>query len=207
MPPYLVLDACVLMSGVLRPWLLELAAAGMFKPIWSERIGREWRRNAARIWSIEPALLDQEWQHMQTRFTSANISSWTETYATMPALKYSDPKDWHVIEAAWMAKQAHPDQAVGIVTVNIKDFSRSELRQRGLDLWDPDRLLSKWHETHNALLTESLGQVITELVSVGRRHPAPASDFLKRERLFRLNKQMAQHTKSTEITDKTAQRP
>ena len=193
MPPYLVLDACVLMSGVLRPWLLDLAQAGLFEPVWSERIGREWRRNAARIWSIEPVLLDQEWQHMQTRFTSANVSSWNDTHATMPPLKYSDAKDWHVIEAAWLAKQAHPDQAVGIVTINIKDFSRSELRQRGLDLWAPDRLLSNWHETHATLLTQSLHAVIAELVSTGRRHPAAVSDFLKRERLFRLNKRMAAH--------------
>jgi len=192
MPPYLVLDACVLMSGVLRPWLLDLAETGLFKPLWSERIGREWRRNAARIWSIEPVLLDQEWQHMQARFKSANVSAWAdqELAACNLTLRYSDPKDWHVIEAAWLAKQAHPEQTVGIVTINIKDFSRSELRQCGLNLWDPDHLLSDWFETHPTVLMQSLDYVIGELVSAGRRHPAPVADFLKRERLFRLNKRM-----------------
>lgn len=59
-PPVLVLDACVLMSGVLRPVLLDLAQAGLFAPAWTQRIGEEWRRNAARLWPITPHLLEQE---------------------------------------------------------------------------------------------------------------------------------------------------
>lgn len=179
------------MSGVLRPWLLELAKQGFFEPVWSDRIGYEWRRNAARIWDIEPALLEREWQNMQTQFTSANVSTWPEQSNDPPALKYSDRKDWHVIEAGWRARQAAPERPIGIVTLNIKDFSRSELRRLGLDLWEPDRLLSKWWETKPEVLTQSLNQVIDDLIVTGRRHPAPIADFLKRERLFRLNKLLA----------------
>ena len=177
------------MSGVMRPWLLALADAGLFSPIWSDRIGREWQRNAARIWSIEPELLQAEWQKMQTRFASANVSRWSTSIDNpMPALKYSDEKDWHVIEAAWHARQANPLAATGIVTINIKDFSRSELRRLGLDLWEPDRLLSKWHDTHATRLVQALNTVIKDLVDSGRRHPATPSDFLMRERLFRTRK-------------------
>ncbi len=178
------------MSGVLRPWLLELAQEGLFKPIWSDRIGSEWRRNAARIWDIEPSLLEREWDNMQVQFASANVSRW-QGNTSLPALKYSDAKDWHVIEAGWLAKQANPDSSAGVLTINIKDFSRSELRQLGLDLWEPDRLLSKWWLSHQALLRQSLNQTIDELVATNRRHPAPPADFLKRDRLFRLNKLMA----------------
>lgn len=176
------------MSGVLRPWLLKLAEHGLFKPIWSDRIGDEWRRNAARIWSIEPAVLQSEWNAMQTQFASANVSRWSNPQNALPALKYSDAKDWHVIEAGWLAREAAPDRLAGIVTLNIKDFSRSELRHLGLELYDPDRLLSKWWETESDTLTDSLSQVINDLVTTGRRHPATMTDFLKRERLFRLNK-------------------
>ncbi len=49
-PPFIVLDACVLMSGILRRLLLRLAEAGVFQPVWTERIGEEWRRNACRMW-------------------------------------------------------------------------------------------------------------------------------------------------------------
>ena len=197
MPPCLVLDACVLMSGVLRPWLLELAKQGLFEPIWSDRIGDEWQRNAARIWNIEPALLEREWNDMQTQFARANVSRWSVTPNDLPALKYSDSKDWHVIQAGWHARQAAADRPTGIVTLNIKDFSRSELRRLGLDLWEPDRLLSKWWEAKPDTLTESLSQVIDDLITAKRRHPAPVADFLKRERLFRLNKLMAGSTTPT----------
>lgn len=180
------------MSGVLRPWLLDLAEQGLYEPVWSERIGREWCRNAARIWSIDPPLLAQEWQDMQVRFTSANVSLWATPERTMPKLKYCDPKDWHVVESAWLAKQSDPNRTVGIVTLNLKDFSRSELRQLGLDLWDPDRLLSKWHDTSGAVIENSLQEVLSALVRSGRRHAAPTQTFLKRERLFRLNKQITE---------------
>ena len=184
------------MSGVLRPWLLKLANAGLYQPLWSERIGREWRRNAERIWSIEANVLDDEWQAMQHGFTDANVSLWpSASEVNMPTLKYSDAKDWHVIEAAWQAKQTYPDRHCGIVTFNIKDFSRSELRRLGLDLWEPDRLLSDWHRSHATLIQTTLDGVISELVASGRRHAAPIEVFLKRERLFRLNKKL------------TAQRP
>lgn len=190
MPPFLVIDACVLMSGVLRPWLLELARQGLFTPIWSDRIGQEWRRNAARIWNIEPALLEREWDDMQTTFGLANVSRWPHRSADFPALKYSDSKDWHVIEAGWLARRAYPAHATGILTINLKDFSRSELRQLGLDLWSPDRLFSRWWESSADILGQSLNQVIDDLVRSNRRHPASVADFLKRERLFRLNKLM-----------------
>ena len=177
------------MSGVLRPWLLLLAKHDLFKPVWSDKIGSEWRRNATRIWDIEPSVLQSEWDDMQSQFESANVSRWPTTVERQALdLKYSDRKDWHVIEAGATAKEAQADQSTGIVTLNIKDFSRSELRKLGLDLWDPDRLLSMWWETQPELLTQTLNQVIEDLVIHGRRHPAPTEDFLKRERLFRLNK-------------------
>lgn len=193
MQPYLVLDACILMSGVLRPWLLKLGTHDLFYPLWSDRIGQEWQRNAARIWDIEPSLLEREWLDMQQAFKSANVSRWQDVVAA-PALKYSDAKDWHVIETAWLSRQQTPTHPTGIVTFNIKDFSRSELRRLGIDLWDPDRLLTHWWETNQALLMDTLDETIHELVEGGRRHRAPLSDFLKRERLFRLNKLLQQAT-------------
>ena len=175
------------MSGVLRPWFLRLGAQELFQPIWSDRIGLEWRRNAARIWSISPELLEQEWLAMEQAFDKANVSRWPNP-TSVPTLKYSDEKDWHVIQTAWHIKQARPEARVGIVTYNIKDFSRSELRQLGIDLWDPDRLLSSWWDANQTALLGTLTDAIAELVHQGRRPSAPLTDFLKRERLFRFNK-------------------
>ena len=88
--PGLVLDACVLMSGLLRPLLLDLAQAGLFAPLWSDKIGQEWQRNAARLWPIDINLLKGEWQLMQERFPAANMGDVTffET-----DLRHTDRKD------------------------------------------------------------------------------------------------------------------
>ena len=189
MPPFLVLDACILMSGVLRPWLLTLAQSGLYEPVWSDRIGLEWRRNAARIWSLPEALLQDEWQAMNTRFPNANASARSGAHvAEPPELKHSDPKDWHVITAGYWVKREHPAHPVGVLTFNVKDFRRSELRQLGLDLWEPDRLLVSWWPDQQDVLKSTLHSVIAELVRTGRREAAPIDTFLKRDRLYRFNK-------------------
>ena len=76
--PGLVLDACILMSGLLRPLLLNLAHAGLLVPLWTDKIGQEWQRNAARLWPIEPELLKKEWQLMQEQFPHSNMGDVTE---------------------------------------------------------------------------------------------------------------------------------
>jgi hypothetical protein len=187
MPQKLVLDACILMSGVLRPLFLHLGQLGWFDPIWSDQIGREWRRNAARLWSVDMALLEQAWEDMQLTFPQANVDTWHSSH-TLPTLQYSDAKDWHVILTGIQAKLTFPDTDALILTWNIKDFRRSELRQHGLGLADPDRWLSRAFDEQPQALVTVIEQTLADLVSEGRRQPEPSAELLKRERLFRLAK-------------------
>ncbi|WP_454692465.1 PIN domain-containing protein [Achromobacter aloeverae] len=188
-PPLLVLDACVLMSSVLRPLLLRLADLRAYRPVWSARIGQEWVRNAARIWEVEPALVEQDWQAMQTRFPDADAGEFSAYEA---GLRYSDPKDRHVIAAglAWRARcgeQVAP--ATGVLTWNLKDFNRSELRRLGMDVHSPDRLLSFWWEQDPEPLRSALAETMEQLVAAGRQ-PEPLAVTLNRERLHRLRSLM-----------------
>lgn len=181
--PGLVLDACVMMSGLLRPLLLDLGHAGLLVPIWTDKIGDEWQRNAARLWPIEPALLAQEWQNMQQKFPTANMGNVTEFETS---LRHTDRKDKHVAAAGIAAVARKVSGPVSVLTWNIKDFSRSELRKQGLGLSDPDRLLSLWWPTHKALLKEHVERTLSELFASGRRQAEPVVSMLKRDRLFRL---------------------
>lgn len=192
-PNHLVLDACVMMSGVLRPLLLTMAREGWYEPVWSDRIGSEWQRNAARIWPVAAELLEQEWEQMQSLFPQANSTVWPNNLiltptTVSPPLEYSDPKDWHVVMTGIQAKQRSPDSDVTIVTWNIKDFRRSELRKHGLNLTDPDRLLCQWWQTRSLDLGAHLQRTITTLIDSGRRRAEPLEVFLKRERLFKLRR-------------------
>ncbi|MFC4275591.1 PIN domain-containing protein [Achromobacter aloeverae] len=184
-PPLLVLDACVLMSSVLRPLLLQLAGRDAYRPVWSARIGQEWVRNAARIWEVDRALVEQDWQAMQARFPDADAG---EFDAYESGLRYSDPKDRHVI-AAGLARRARCGEqiapATGVLTWNLKDFNRSELRRLGMDVYSPDRLLSFWWEQDPEPLRDALALTMEQLVATGRQ-PEPLAVTLNRERLHRL---------------------
>ena len=181
--PALVLDACVMMSGLLRPLLLNLAKTGLFDPLWTDKIGQEWQRNAARLWPIDPELLKTEWHSMQEQFPTANMGDVTLFEAS---LKHTDRKDKHVAATGIAAVANVQSGPISVLTWNIKDFSRSELRRQQLGLIDPDRLFSQWWPTHRQILSNTLDLTVAELVSSGRRQAEPMLDMLRRDRLFRL---------------------
>ena len=181
--PGLVLDACILMSGLLRPLLLNLAQAGLLMPLWTDKIGQEWQRNAARLWPIEPELLKNEWQLMQEQFPHSNMGDVTEFEAE---LRHTDRKDKHVAAAGIAGVSKQVAQPISVLTWNLKDFSRSELRKQQLGLIDPDRLLSQWWPTQSSQLQQHIDTTVEELFSAGRRQPEPVVAMLKRDRLFRL---------------------
>lgn len=179
----LVLDACILMSGLLRPLLLNLAHAGLLVPLWTDKIGQEWQRNAARLWPIEPELLKKEWQLMQEQFPHSNMGDVTEFEVD---LRHTDRKDKHVAATGIAGVSMQVAQPISVLTWNLKDFSRSELRKQQLGLIDPDRLLSQWWATQPSLLQQHIDATVQELFSTGRRQPEPVVAMLKRDRLFRL---------------------
>jgi hypothetical protein len=190
-PPFVVLDACVLMSSILRPLLLRLAQDGIFAPVWSARIGEEWIRNAARLWKVTPDEVAVLWESMQDQFPDADAGD-VLPYET--GLRYSDPKDHHVI-AAGLAKRARcglpRPPTVLVMTWNLKDFNRSELRRLGLDAFNPDKLLSAWWGQSRAALRAALQGTATDVAAVGRE-PEPLDTTLHRAKLYRLRALVAQ---------------
>ncbi len=182
---FVVLDACVLMPTILRRLLLRVASQGCFVPAWSARIGDEWRRNAARLWEVPLAELQGEWDDMNSRFPDADPGD-CSAYET--GLRYSDPKDWHVI-AAGLARRARSGLAypptVSVMTWNLKDFNRSELKRQAVGVASPDALLSKWFDDSPERMMPAFENVLADASLVGR----PALDLaqaLHKERLFRL---------------------
>lgn len=183
-PGLLVLDTCVLLSNVLRRVFLRLAAQGCFIPVWSERIGGEWRRNAARIWGVPMEDIDVQWAALQQVFPQADQG---DVGGYESGLQRSDPKDWHVIAAGRAAKGRHPGRSAAIVTRNTKDFNRTELRGYGMTLFEPDDLLVRFHAAYPDLMRALVPEI--PLFAAGpEQAPASLETILKRERLFRLNR-------------------
>lgn len=177
-----VLDTCILISNVLRFLSLGLAQAGYFQPAWSPHIREEWLRNASRLWHVERSALELDWAQWEQQFPRANQGI---VHSFQDGLKYSDPKDWHVIAAARAAQANFAHQPVSILTKNSKDFNRSELKRLGITRWAPDRFFcALWPQaqTHLQLLLQQLPAAV--------RAPDKAllttEALLKRERLFDL---------------------
>jgi len=187
LPDILVIDTCVLISNVLRRLLLRLAGHGCFQPAWSPVIGDEWRRNASRVWGVPIADLEVQWEALQAAFPMADQG---EVAAFKEGLKRSDPKDWHVIAAALAAQARQPGCAVAVVTRNTRDFNRSELRQRGLQLFDPDQLLLRCWESDPELVRSQCALIAADALLAGRE-AEPLDSVLRRERLFRFNRVLA----------------
>lgn len=183
-PDVLVIDTCVLISSVLRPLLLRMAQTGWFRPVWSPIIGEEWRRTAVRLWQSSPHDIALQWQALQDDFPAADVGDVSDYVA---GLARSDPKDWHVIAAGRAAMNRYSGSTVAIVTRNIKDFHRAELRKLGLYLFDPDQLLSRFW-SRNAIQMQVHLVELAEHIGIAGYKPEPLETLLKRERLFRLNR-------------------
>ncbi len=183
-PAVIVLDTCVLLSNVLRRMFLRLAGERRCVPIWSERIGGEWQRNAPRIWGVSPGDVRAQWTALQAAFPMADLGDVSRYEA---GLQRSDPKDWHVIAAGRAAKVRHPGCVTAIVTRNIRDFNRTELRGYGLALFEPDDLLLRFHHAWPDSMQRLMPQV-THWAQAPGKAPATLEAVLKRERLFRLNR-------------------
>ncbi len=186
LPGVLVLDTNVLLSNVLRRVFLQLAARGAFQLAWSPVIGDEWRRNAHRLWGTDPDLLAWHWHALQLAFPRADLG---DVSPGKQGLRYSDPKDWHVIAAARTAQSRWPRERVVVLTRNVRDFNRSELKRLGLQAWEPDHCL--WLCAHAGLALPA--DVLAHLADDAAREDQELSveKMLKRERLFRYGSWMA----------------
>lgn len=184
LPDVVVIDTCVLISNVLRFLLLHMARQGCFRPAWSAVIGDEWRRNAARLWGISAIDIGTQWEALQQLFPDADQG---DIVAYKADLHRSDPKDWHVIAAARAVKERHRDLSVAVLTRNVRDFNRTELRGLGLALFDPDQFLLRCWMRWPDLLMGLLGKLQTDFEDAGKVADS-VDTILKRERLFRLNR-------------------
>jgi predicted nucleic acid-binding protein len=125
-----LLDSCVLYPARLRDLLLSLAAAGLFRPIWSDIIQEEWMNNVlANRPDLTRAQLEATRSAMDRAFPAASVSGFE---SLIPALSLPDPNDRHVLAAALHAR------AELIITVNLKDFPTAALTPHSIIAAHPD---------------------------------------------------------------------
>lgn len=127
-----LLDTCVLFPTVMREVLLGVARAGLYTPLWSERILEEWARAARKIGPTGEPQARGEIALLRAAWPGACVT-WKPSLEQR--LWLPDPADVHVLAAAISGS------ADVIITLNASDFPRGTLAEEGLDRIDPDAFL------------------------------------------------------------------
>lgn len=172
-----VLDANVLFPTILREILIGAAGAGLYQPLWSERILTEWRHAAARLGPEQDQIAGAEIALLSHGFPDASMP---DDGVQAIDLNLPDPADRHVIEAA-LAGQA--DQ---IVTANLRDFPRGVMMNLGLRAIHPDAFLLMLHVEHPGNIRQSIQAIRDKAAKMGG--DMTVAEMLKRSRLPRLAK-------------------
>ncbi len=139
-----VLDACVLFRGGARDFLLWVAEAGAFSPIWSGTIHEEWMRSRRDKFGDPMSRLNYAREEMEKAFPGANFDP---DPATLSTISLPDTNDIHVVATAVAA------QAKSIVTYNVRHFPERILGPLGLRVETPDEFCARlFHEVQTAVI-------------------------------------------------------
>ncbi len=173
-----VLDACVLYPTVLREILLGAAAAGLYEPLISDRILREWTRATAKLGPVAQAIAEGEAAMVRAGFPKAILR---EQPGIEARLLLPDPNDVHVLA---VAIAGHADV---IITFNAQDFPGHVLAAEGISRRDPDGFLWELLSRHPDAMARIVEDVRAKAEAISGQSVALKS-LLKRARLYRLSK-------------------
>lgn len=130
MPFSALLDSCVLYPNALRDTLLRIAEAGIYQPLWSERILAEVRGALVRK-GLAESRVDRTLSFVRNAFPEAIVEGWERLEDAMG----NHAKDRHVLAAA---VRGHADV---IVTFNLRDFPQSVCSPLDIEVQHPDTFL------------------------------------------------------------------
>jgi len=120
-PPRVVLiDANVFFAPRMRDLIMHLHAAELINVQWTREIEREWSLNVVVKQGVDAEGIQQCLRAMRDA-----VDGWEVTGYARHAAKFGtvDAKDRHVAAAAYkLSLDVWPDQAVALVTKNVKDF-------------------------------------------------------------------------------------
>ncbi len=172
------LDACVIFPSVLRAILLRAARAGLFEPVWSDRILEEWLRAIPRLGPAALAEAASDAARMRQVFPRALTPPRPEIEARhiLP-----DPDDRHVLATAIASGSD------AILTFNANDFPGHVLAAEGISRRDPDGFLWEMWSHHPGPMMAAITATHQDAETMAGQ-PVSLKALLKRNRLHRLAK-------------------
>jgi predicted nucleic acid-binding protein len=129
-----VLDACVLFRSGVRDFLLWVAEAGAFSPVWSDAIHEEWMRSRRDEFGDPMSRLNWARNEMEKAFPGANVAPDPDA---LSSVTLPDASDTHVVATAIAGNAGF------IVTYNRRHFPARILAPLGLRTETPDEFCSR----------------------------------------------------------------
>lgn len=166
---------------VMREVLLGAARAGLYQPLWSDRILEEWARAARKLGPGGEAQARGEIALTRAAWPKAAV---TYSAALEDRLYLPDEADRHVLAAAIAG---HADL---IITMNAKDFPRHILAEEGLSRQDPDGFLHGLWQAHPGIVGDLVGSVRQTAERLSGE-PWTTRALMKKARLPRLGKALS----------------
>ena len=176
--PKAVLDACVLYPTILREILQGAAEAGLYQPVFSDRILREWVLATAKLGPAAPVIAQGEAEQLRAAFPRALVRDHPEIEVR---LVLPDVNDRHVLASAIASG------ADAIVTFNAQDFPGHVLAAEKITRRDPDGFLWELQSRHPDIMARIVEAVRAKAEAISGQ-PQPLKPLLKRARLYRLGK-------------------
>ena len=158
-----LLDTCVLLKSYLCDTLLSVAEAGTFRPLWSDDILTELRRNLVRSGAKQEAV-EHRLGQMAEAFPDARVTGYESSISSMT----NHPKDRHVLAAAVIGR------ADVLVTENLRDFPAGAVQRYDIEVASQDDFLLGQLE----LYREEVIGALRQQVSRYRREPRSVSSLL-----------------------------
>jgi predicted nucleic acid-binding protein len=177
-----VLDACVLYPTVLREILQGAGEVGLFQPVFSDRILREWVLATAKLGPAAPAMAEGEAALLRAAFPRGLVRAHPEIEAR---LNLPDPNDVHVLASAIASGSD------AIITFNAQDFPGHVLAAEGIVRRDPDGFLWELQSRHPEAMARIVEAVRAKAETISGQ-PVALKGLLKRARLYRLGKALGE---------------
>lgn len=158
------LDTCAVYGVTVTDVLLRLADEGAFRPLWSEEVLEELRRNLVKN-GVDPMAVGRRIAAMTEHFPDAMV----EGYGSLVEGMTCHPKDRHVLAAAARAN------AEVLVTFNVKDFPPLSVAGLDIEVVHPDAFLLDQLD----LYPGKTMRVLQSMVEIYDSPPLNMSDLLR----------------------------
>jgi predicted nucleic acid-binding protein len=175
------LDTCVIYPTYLCDTLLRLAEASVYRPLWSNDVLIELRRNLIER-GIPAERVDRRISDMTRSFPDALV----EGYESLIYGMTNDPKDRHVLAASVRAS------AEVLVTFNLKDFPETALKSYDIIAVHPDEFLLDQLDLYPGATIDVLRQQADSYRRVPNTVPGVLS-VLERTGLPRFSSEVRRH--------------